>query len=95
MVWILFFAFYDVEYARGLWWQFEFDATAPRALRAVVGVAVLGLAVGLSQLLRPAAGHVAAPTTADLERARAETGIPEGEFVMHEGETRFFRTDEP
>ena len=33
---------------------------------------------------------------ADLERARAETGIPEGEFVtLHEGETRIFRTDAP
>jgi phosphatidylglycerol lysyltransferase len=36
MVWILFFAFRNVEYARELWWQFEFDATGPRALRAVV-----------------------------------------------------------
>ncbi len=26
MVWILFFAFRNVEYARELWWQFEFDA---------------------------------------------------------------------
>ena len=33
MVWILFFAFYDVEYRHELWWQFEFDATAPRAKR--------------------------------------------------------------
>jgi hypothetical protein len=33
---------------------------------------------------------------ADLERARAETGIPEGEFVtLHEGETRNFWTDVP
>ena len=54
MVWILFFAFRNVEYAHELWWQFEFDATAPRALRAVLGVAMLGLALGVSQLLRPA-----------------------------------------
>ena len=32
----------------------------------------------------------------DLERARAENGIPEVEFVtLHEGETRIFRTDSP
>jgi hypothetical protein len=31
---------------------------------------------------------------ADLERARAENGIPEGDFVtLHEGETRIFRTN--
>ena len=70
MVLILFFAFYDVEYGHELWWQFEFDATAPRALRAVAGVAVFGLVLGLSQLLRPAAGRITPPTTEDLERAR-------------------------
>ena len=70
MVSILFFAFHDVEYEHELWWQFEFDATAPRALRAVAGVAVFGLVLGLSQLLRPAAGRITPPTTADLERAR-------------------------
>jgi L-ascorbate metabolism protein UlaG (beta-lactamase superfamily) len=33
---------------------------------------------------------------ADLERARAENGVPEAEFVtLHEGETRIFRTDVP
>jgi creatinine amidohydrolase/Fe(II)-dependent formamide hydrolase-like protein len=33
---------------------------------------------------------------ADLNRARAENGIPEVEFVtLHEGETRIFRTNSP
>ena len=58
MVWILFFAFRDVGYVGQLWWQFEFDATASRALRTVLGVAVLGLALGVWQLLRPAAGRL-------------------------------------
>jgi phosphatidylglycerol lysyltransferase len=70
MVLILFFAFYDVEYGQELWWQFEYDATAPRALRAVAGVAILGLVLGLSRLLRRAAGRITPPTTDDLERAR-------------------------
>jgi phosphatidylglycerol lysyltransferase len=64
MVWVLFFAFRDVEYARELWWQFEFDAAAPRALRAVLGVAMLALALGVWQLLRPASARVA-PANAD------------------------------
>ena len=62
MVWVLFFAFRNVEYAHELWWQFEFDATAPRALRAVLGVAMLGLALGVWQLLRPAGAR---PVRAD------------------------------
>ena len=95
MVWILFFAFYDVEYGHELWWQFEFDATAPRALRTVVGVAVLGLALGLSQLLRPAAGHITPPTTADLERARriaAEQLRPDGMLALM-GDKSFLFSD--
>ena len=70
MVWILFFAFRHIEYAHELWWQFEFDAAAPRALRAVLGVAVLGLALGVSQLLRPAGARPAPPNAEDIDRAR-------------------------
>jgi phosphatidylglycerol lysyltransferase len=70
MVWILFFAFRNVEYARGLWWQFEFDAAGPRALRAVLGVALLGLVLGVSQLLRPAGARPAPPNAEEIDRAR-------------------------
>ena len=70
MVWVLFFAFRNVEYTHELWWQFEFDATAPRALRAVLGVAMLSLALGVSLLLRPARTHPARPTTGEIDQAR-------------------------
>jgi phosphatidylglycerol lysyltransferase len=70
MVWVLFFAFRDVGYAHELWWQFEFDAAAPRALRAVLGVALLALGLGVSQLLRPASARVAPPNADEIARAR-------------------------
>ena len=70
MVWIVFFAFRNVEYARELWWQFEFDAAGPRALRAVLGVALLGLGVGISQLLRPAGLRPGPPNAEEIDRAR-------------------------
>jgi phosphatidylglycerol lysyltransferase len=70
MLWVLFFAFRDVGYARELWWQFEFDAAAPRALRAVLGVALLGLALGISQLLRPASARAAPPNADEIAQAR-------------------------
>jgi phosphatidylglycerol lysyltransferase len=73
-IWILFFAFRDVEYSHQLWWQFEFDATASRALRTVLGVAVLGLTIGLWQLLRPATGRPSRPTPAQLAQARRIAG---------------------
>jgi phosphatidylglycerol lysyltransferase len=70
MLWVLFFAFRNVEYAHELWWQFEFDATAPRALRAALAVAMLGLALGVWQLLRPAKARPAPPTIGQIDQAR-------------------------
>ncbi len=71
VVWIQVFAFRDVQYTHDLWWQFEFDAQAPRALRAVFGSAILALAWALGALLRAAPGRVAPPSADELDRAAA------------------------
>ena len=68
---ILFFAYREVEYDRELWWVFEFDANAPRGLRAMMGVMLAGLGFAIWQLLRPSQGIPALPTPADLDRAQA------------------------
>ena len=68
---ILFFAYREVAYDRELWWVFEFDANAPRGLRAMMGVMLAGLGFALWQLLRPSPGVPALPKTADLDRAEA------------------------
>ncbi|MFT3719990.1 bifunctional lysylphosphatidylglycerol flippase/synthetase MprF [Pseudorhodoferax sp.] len=70
-LWILFFAYREVAYSHRLWWQFELDAQAPRSLRALLGIALAALAVGLWQLLRPPAGEVAPATAEELARAAA------------------------
>jgi phosphatidylglycerol lysyltransferase len=67
--WVLFFAFRDVPYSRELWWQFEFDEKASRALRATVGASLFAGAIALWQLLRPAAGRLAPPSQEDLRCA--------------------------
>jgi lysylphosphatidylglycerol synthetase-like protein (DUF2156 family)/type IV secretory pathway VirJ component len=67
---LLFFAFRHVEFRDQLWWQFEFDATASRAVRTVFGVAMFGLTFGVWQLLRPAAGRPLRPTALELAQAR-------------------------
>ena len=36
VVWVLFFAFRNVPYSRELWWQFEFNEKASRAVRATM-----------------------------------------------------------
>jgi phosphatidylglycerol lysyltransferase len=66
---ILFFVYQDVAYADRLWWQFAFDDYAPRAMRTLLVVAILGLAVGLRQLLRKPDGKAGKPTLPELEHA--------------------------
>lgn len=68
---ILFFAYNEVGYTRGLWWQFAFDAQAPRSLRALLAVALLAMGYSAWQLLRPSAGEPAPPSAAELARAEA------------------------
>jgi phosphatidylglycerol lysyltransferase len=68
-VFLLFFAYRRVDYSNELWWQFEFNANAPRSLRAMMGVMVAGLGVALWQLLRPSPGAPALPSVEELDRA--------------------------
>jgi phosphatidylglycerol lysyltransferase len=74
-LWILFFAFRDTPYTQDLWWQFEFDAAAPRSLRAMVGAITLALVIAVWQVLRPASGQP--PPATPEEMARAEAIIQE------------------
>ncbi len=66
---IMFFAFRDVAYRNEIWWQFEIDAQASRALRALVGASILALGISLWQLLRIASGRVQLPSVEELSRA--------------------------
>ncbi|WP_322055034.1 bifunctional lysylphosphatidylglycerol flippase/synthetase MprF [Paraburkholderia bannensis] len=68
-VWVLLFAFRDVDYSQHLWWQFAFDERAPRALRATLGAGVFAAALASWQLLRPAAGRFVMPASEDLIEA--------------------------
>ncbi|MDP9012066.1 MAG: bifunctional lysylphosphatidylglycerol flippase/synthetase MprF [Pseudomonadota bacterium] len=67
-VWIM-FAYRHVPYDRDLWWQYAFEASAPRSLRASVLASMIAGAYGLWRLLRPSKPPIAAPSTDDLERA--------------------------
>ncbi|WP_213764400.1 bifunctional lysylphosphatidylglycerol flippase/synthetase MprF [Caballeronia sp. dw_19] len=65
-VWIMLFAFRDVNYSRDLWWQFAFDERAPRALRATLAAGLSAALFAVWQLLRPAAGRFQKPAPQDL-----------------------------
>ncbi|MDG4897702.1 bifunctional lysylphosphatidylglycerol flippase/synthetase MprF [Mesorhizobium sp. WSM4976] len=63
-------AFRTADYTtHDLWWEFEFDAQAPRALRALLGAAVLATAIGFWQLLRPPKGLAPRPDADALGHA--------------------------
>ncbi|MBD9369407.1 bifunctional lysylphosphatidylglycerol flippase/synthetase MprF [Xanthomonas sp. XNM01] len=96
LVVLLFFAYQDVEYGRQLWWQFEFDADAPRSLRALVAIALLALAVALYQLLRPSQPVLEPAGAEELARAaaivRAQDDADAGLALV--GDKRFLFSDD-
>jgi phosphatidylglycerol lysyltransferase len=70
-IWLGLFAYRDVEYSHDLWWQFSYDATAPRFLRALLLVSVVVVAFGLFRLLGVAPPQtLLKPTEAELNEAR-------------------------
>lgn len=52
-----------------MFWEFELDTTAPRFLRATVGVILVLIIFSLARLLRPARTRPPVPTAAEIERA--------------------------
>jgi phosphatidylglycerol lysyltransferase len=68
---LVFFAYRNVPYGKDLWWQFEFEASAPRSLRALLLAAVIAAAYALWRLLRPWRPLVQSPGTDDLLQAEA------------------------
>ncbi|MDL1881634.1 bifunctional lysylphosphatidylglycerol flippase/synthetase MprF [Gammaproteobacteria bacterium PRO2] len=70
-IWVGLIAQREVPYQNELWWQFAFDANAPRMLRGSL-VAVLGLGVAASwRLLQPARRSAQPASAADIGRAAA------------------------
>lgn len=69
-VWLGLFCYKEVDYAHDLWWQFAFDADAPRFLRASFLVVLATVIFSLSRLLRAHPTPPARPTAEDLQRAK-------------------------
>ncbi|MCG6928965.1 MAG: bifunctional lysylphosphatidylglycerol flippase/synthetase MprF [Desulfofustis sp.] len=65
-VWLTLFSYKHVEYSGNLWWQFAFDATAPRSLRATAGAAAILFAFAVAHLLRPSVYRSGAATSAEM-----------------------------
>ena len=68
-VWLVIFAYRHVPYSKELWWEFAFEAPAPRSLRALLLAAMTAAAYALWRLLRPSKPLILPPNQSDLERA--------------------------
>ncbi len=69
--WLVMFAYRHVPYSNQLWWQFAFEAPAPRSLRGLVLAIMIAAVYALWRLLRPSKPSILPPSEADLERAAA------------------------
>jgi phosphatidylglycerol lysyltransferase len=65
--WLVLFAYRHLPYDNELWWQFAFQASAPRSLRASLLAVLIAAAYGLWRVLRPAPPRFSPPQAADLE----------------------------
>ncbi len=70
-LWLGLFTHKHLDYGHELWWQFAFDADAPRSLRTSLVVVLAATVLGLLRLLRPVPAAPGLPTAAELARAGA------------------------
>ncbi|HEU4620150.1 MAG TPA: bifunctional lysylphosphatidylglycerol flippase/synthetase MprF [Gammaproteobacteria bacterium] len=80
-IWIGMLAYRNVSYSDDLFWTFAFHGDAPRMLRASLLVSVVGAALLLFNLLRPARPEPAISTAEDLERARRVIDVSDHTFA--------------
>ncbi len=73
-IWLVSFAYRHVPYARDLWWEFAFEANAPRSLRGLLLALIFAGAYGLWRLLRPAKPTLSVPSEAELSQAQLLIG---------------------
>ncbi len=70
-LWLGFFSFKHVNYSHDLWWQFSFDADAPRFLRATAGSFAVIFLFAFKRFYRPMKISLQDPTEMDLSQARS------------------------
>ena len=68
---VMLFAYREIPYSSDLWWQFEFQAPAPRSLRAALGIALATMLFSIWTLTRPWSGPSIRPSPEEIARAVA------------------------
>lgn len=94
-LWVGLFSYKEVTYAHDLWWQFAFEADAPRFLRASFLVIVAAVALALARLLVPARPRPDDVSVDQMERVRsivAQSRATEANLALL-GDKRFLFSD--
>ena len=96
-IWVGLVSFRNVEYSHELWWQFAFDADAPRMLRASMITAVLTMGFALWTVLRKLPA-VAPAEDADVEQDNLRRVIAGARYASANiallGDKRFLWSDD-
>ncbi|PRH84581.1 hypothetical protein C5L14_25600 [Labrys okinawensis] len=66
-VWLGFFAYSNVDYQHKLWWDFAYNADAPRFLRATLAMAVVAIGIAAYILMHPSRAAFDPATPEELE----------------------------
>lgn len=96
-VWVILFIYQDVPYSHTLWWQFELDSRAPRALRAALGSFVLLSSVMLFWIFRTTLPILNKPDEEQLKKAYQivlASKQPEGGLAMSGDKSLLFNESE-
>jgi len=98
VIWVVLVSFRDVPYSQELWWQFAFDADAPRALRAGLMAGVTLMIVTFSLLLRAASDHVGtiapAPDKENIRRVLETAHDSSANVALLEGQRFIWAPEE-
>ena len=93
MVWILFFAYRQIDYDQDLWSTFALQAEASRSIRGVTLALVVAAVLAAAQLLRPPPVEPHPATPEELDRARpiiAAHGSPNAMLAFTGDKALFF-----
>lgn len=69
-LWIGLFVYKHIEYRDSLWWQFAFDANAPRMLRGMLSATIVIAAFGIFRLTRSPPAVSVTPSSEELGKAK-------------------------
>tara|TARA_R110002167_G_scaffold121791_3_gene300188 strand:- start:169 stop:2760 length:2592 start_codon:yes stop_codon:yes gene_type:complete len=93
-LWVGFFAYSNVPYSNQLWWDFAWDADAPRYLRASLVIAVVFAAISINSLINSTGASLQAEPVPDRVRQLIAASADPDAYINLTGDKRFLLSEE-